>query len=64
MSGKHRIEDRVEPAGQRLTDYDGRYGEAEPAGEPDQDEAYAPETRQEIRVMASHYKAQGTSGWV
>jgi hypothetical protein len=64
MSGRHRQEDKSEPESQTMSDYDGRYGEAEPAGDPDNDDAYAPGTAKDIAVTAAHAKAQGTSGWV
>lgn len=64
MSGRHRQEDKNEPEPQATRDYDGRYGEAEPAGDPDHDDAYAAGTADDIAVNSAHLKAQGTSGWV
>jgi hypothetical protein len=49
-------------ASERMKNYDGRYGDAEPAGDPDNDEAYAPGTAKDMDLMSGHLRAQGQSG--
>ncbi|WP_163511888.1 hypothetical protein [Fodinicola acaciae] len=51
-----------EERAERMKAYDGRYGEAEPAGDPDNDDAYAPGTAKDIQIMSGHLRAQGQSG--
>lgn len=45
-----------------MKNYDGRYGEAEPAGDPDNDETYTPGTAKDIQIISGHLRAQGQSG--
>jgi hypothetical protein len=47
---------------ERMKNYDGRYGEAEPAGDPDNDTAYESGTAKDIDHMSGHLRAQGQSG--
>ena len=65
--GKHEAQAQADEDAVRAkatSEYDGRYGESEPAGDPDNDDAYAAGTAKDVDVAASHVKSQGQSGWV
>ncbi|WP_163507520.1 hypothetical protein [Fodinicola acaciae] len=48
-----------EERAERMKTYDGRYGDAEPAGDPDNDDAYAPGTAKDIERLSENLRAAG-----